>query len=385
MPRAITQSEGVYENIPGSGIWYVRYRVKGKLVRKSIGKYQAAVNYHSKVKVLIRSGEGHVPTTAKDTPKTDRQIANQALTVSGVTVSDLCDDLLTHIKERPEVYKDQRNPPDRIEAIRAEFGDRQAASIRPFEITTWLDSMKKRDSKKMKPATLNRMKAMLSAVYQLGKHGDKVKVNPARDVKQRNVGGGVIRFLTEDEETRLRATLLGQIKTKAHLSQYQEPQVRHRLCELDVALGTGMRKGEQYGLRWKDVDFDSGVITLHDTKNRESRLVYMIDDVVTALRALQKLGLNRREGRTHPAPEDAVFAIGDNKKWWAAALKDAKIENFRWHDLRHTFCSRLSQNGASLKIIQEAAGHKTIAMAARYAHMDQSSLRSAMAVLNRSI
>jgi site-specific recombinase XerD len=52
--------------------------------------------------------------------------------------------------------------------------------------------------------------------------------------------------------------------------------------------------------------------------------------------------------------------------------------------LRHTFCSRLSQNGASLKIIQEAAGHKTIAMAARYAHMDQSSLRSAMAVLNRS-
>lgn len=78
-----------------------------------------------------------------------------------------------------------------------------------------------------------------------------------------------------------------------------------------------------------------------------------------------------------------MFAIGDNKKWWAVALAEAKIYDLRWHDLRHTFCSRLAQNGASLKIIQEAAGHQTIAMAARYAHMDQTSLRAAMTVLNR--
>lgn len=86
-----------------------------------------------------------------------------------------------------------------------------------------------------------------------------------------------------------------------------------------------------------------------------------------------------------PAPVGSVFAIGDNKKWWAQALKDAKIENFRWHDLRHTFCSRLAQKGVGLKVIQEAAGHKTISMSARYAHMDQTSLRSALAVLNRSV
>jgi integrase len=54
--------------------------------------------------------------------------------------------------------------------------------------------------------------------------------------------------------------------------------VRHRICELDVALGTGMRKGEQYGLKWSDVDVDQRVITLRDTKNGEIRLVYMIDD-----------------------------------------------------------------------------------------------------------
>ena len=65
-------------------------------------------------------------------------------------------------------------------------------------------------------------------------------------------------------------------------------------------------------------------------------------------------------------------------------FKDAKIENFRRHDLRHSFCSRLAQKGIGLKVIQEAAGHKTIAMGARYAHMDQTSLRSALVLLNRS-
>ena len=212
---------------------------------------------------------------------------------------------------------------------------------------------------------------------------DKVQVNPARDVKQRRMKNGVIRWLRPEEEARLRAALLSHIETKAHLAQYQEPLVRHRLCELDVALGTGMRKGEQYGLKWSDIDFDQRTITLRDTKNGESRLIYMIDDVTAALRLLRQFGLSRRAGRNDPAPTDAVFAIGDNKKWWAQALRDAKIENFRWHDLRHTFCSRLAQRGVGLKVIQEAAGHKTIAMAARYAHMDQTSLRSALAVLNR--
>lgn len=377
MARELVPVEGVYEKVPDSGVWYVRYRLNGRLVRKAMGKRQAAIDYIRTVKVLIRTGEGHVPATAKETPKTDRQLAKAALAREGVTMSELCDDLLKHIQSRPAFYKDQRNPPARIETIRLKFGERSAASIRPYEVSDWLDSMGK------KPATLNRMKAMLSAVYQLGKHRDKVKVNPARDVKQRNVGAGVIRFLTQEEEARLRGVLIGHIETKKHLAQYQEPLVRHRLCELDVALGTGMRKGEQYGLKWKDVDLAQGVITLRDTKNGHARLVYMIDDVVTALKTLKKLKLNRREGRQHPTPEDSVFAIGDNKKWWIAALKEAEIENFRWHDLRHTFCSRLAQQGSSLKIIQEAAGHKTIAMSARYAHMDQSSLRSAMAALNR--
>jgi integrase len=177
--------------------------------------------------------------------------------------------------------------------------------VRPWEIEDWLSSVERRSTRgdgrltkkaPLKPGTLNRLKAHLSAIYQHDKLRDKVQVNPARDVKQRRMNNGVIRWLKPDEEERLRAALLNHIETKSHLSSYQERFVRHRICEIDVALGTGMRKGEQYGLKWSDVDFDQRVITLRDTKNGESRLVYMIDDVVAAFERLQELNLGRRAG-----------------------------------------------------------------------------------------
>ena len=111
----------------------------------------------------------------------------------------------------------------------------------------------------------------------------------------------------------------------------------------------------------------------------------MIESVTKALRVLKTLALERKDrasDQPNDAPDDVVFGVGDNKTWWGAALQGAKIEDLRWHDLRHTFCSRLAQAGVSLKVIQEAAGHKTIGMSARYAHLDHTTLRNAMSVLD---
>lgn len=207
-----------------------------------------------------------------------------------------------------------------------------------------------------------------------------------RDVKQAPVNNAIVRYLKPEEEARLRAVLQADVDACGPQNERRRMRLLHRIYELDIALGTGMRKGEQYGLRWGDVDFKARVITLRDTKNKSSRTVPMIDDVVTAFEQLRNLSLSRKDrsaDQPNPSPKDVVFAIGDNKKWWESALKEAQIKNFRWHDLRHTFCSRLAQAGASLKVIQEAAGHKTIAMSARYAHMDHTTLHNAMSVLNR--
>jgi integrase len=378
MAKQAAYVEGVYERIPGSGVWHARYRQDGKLVRKSFGRNRAAaIAYVEKARTLKRTGEGWVPSTAKAAPKTKTEME---LTGSTVTVGELCDDLLRYIQRKPDVYKDQKNPPFRIGLIKSQFGHRPAFTIKPHEIMDWLESLDK------KPATLNRYKATFSSVYRYGKQRSKITVNPVRDVGQQPVNNGVIRYLTPDEESRLRAVLQAAVSACGPQNGRRRKRLLHRIYELDIALGTGMRKGEQYGLRWLDVDLKTRIITLRDTKNKTSRTVPMIEDVVRAFTALKELSLERKDRAAdipNSSPEDVVFAIGDNKKWWEAALKEAKIKNFRWHDLRHTFCSRLAQAGVSLKVIQEAAGHKTISMSARYAHLDHTTLHNAMSVLNR--
>jgi integrase len=125
-----------------------------------------------------------------------------------------------------------------------------------------------------------------------------------------------------------------------------------------------MRKGEQYGLRWRDVDLKQKIITLRDTKNKSDRTVPMINDVVKAFKELRKLSLERKDraiDRPNSAPDDVVFGIGDNKKWWEAALKDAKIKDLRWHDLRHTFESHSrrcrSQNDRDVRALRSHGPH----------------------------
>ena len=77
-------------------------------------------------------------------------------------------------------------------------------------------------------------------------------------------------------------------------------------------------------------------------------------------------------------PLDRVFAIPDPRDWFEAARESVKLEDFRWHDCRHTFCSRLAMAGVPLKTIQILAGHKTIAITARYAHLAPSTLHEAV-------
>lgn len=170
-------------------------------------------------------------------------------------VSDLCDDLLKHIRSKPSVFKDQKNPPHRIGLIRKVFGDRVAVTVRPYEISDWLDSLGRA------PATVNRYKVTFSSIYRYGKQRDKVQVNPAREVSQCKLNNGVIRFLTPDEEKRIRQALQRAIEACGPQNERRKKRLHHHVYELDVALGTGMRKGEQYGLRWSDVDFDRRVIT----------------------------------------------------------------------------------------------------------------------------
>jgi integrase len=265
------------------------------------------------------------------------------------TINELCDDALRFSLRN---HRDKLNPPIRIAAIKSAFDQRRAEDITPLEITAWLESLD------VEPGTEARYKSTLSLCYREGMKNQKVTINPARLVSNRKVVSGVLRYLLKPEEDRLRAVI--------------ERRFPHHMPELVIALNTGMRKSEQYGLLWADVDFGERRIMAHNTKNGTPRTIHMNDDALMAMNELRKA-----------AKSDRVFNITENRTWWYEAIKEAKIKDFRWHDLRHTFCSRLAQAGVNLKVIQEAAGHKTIAMTSRYAHLDHTTLQNALAVLNR--
>jgi len=231
------------------------------------------------------------------------------------------------------------------------FRDRVAAEITPQEIDRKPAELA--DAGRA-PATLNCHRAQLGLTYSPAIRNGKVSVNPARLVKLRKENNARLRFLDEHEEAVLRAKIR---------ELYPEGEL-----EFDLALHTGMRCGEQYRLRWQDVDLKIGMITIPRSKHREQRYV-PIDSV--ARRALASLWLPR-DGSVyvclcHRKPEDARGR--DRRLWFEEVVEGAGIVNFRWHDLRHTFASRLVMAEADLGAVQELLGHKTIAMTVRYAHL----------------
>ena len=140
-----------------------------------------------------------------------------------------------------------------------------------------------------------------------------------------------------------------------------------------VSVYTGMRWGEQFSLEWGQVDFKRKIIRLTQTKNGSARNVPLN---AVALAALQK----QREAVSHEAGEPVFPRPGpqsDCRWWFGPALREAKITDYTWHNNRHTFCSWLAMAGVSTKEIQVLAGHKTITMAARYAHLSPEATASA--------
>lgn len=386
------QVRGVYWR-EDRNAWAARYKVNGQPVRKVFGPYpedrQAAIAWLEDVRSLKRKeGVASLPLKATDpvlTMAEKRALRDEK--ANRITLAELCDDLKVYIAEHKTQYRDQVNPPRRLDRIKADLGNHLAGGIKPREIEARLDGLTnghahKGKGKPLSDASVNRYRVTLSSVYKRGIKNEKVTENPVRNTSQRKIRNGVIRWLKPNEERAIRASIQMRVADaveEGHIG-YANRQ-RHHLCEFLVSIQTGLRAGEQYGLRWPDVDLKHRLIHVRESKNGTERYVPMLPEVVESFTTLKRIGLQRKdraEGQLNAAPADSCFALGDPKKWWKAVLQEAKVKNYRWHDNRHTFCSRLVQAGKSLKVVQELAGHRDIKMTARYAHLDQSSKLAAL-------
>jgi site-specific recombinase XerD len=97
---------------------------------------------------------------------------------------------------------------------------------------------------------VNRYKVTFSSIYRYGKQRDKVRVNPAREVSQQKLNNGVIRYLKPEEEKRLRAVLQKAVDACGPQNERRKKRLMHRIYELDIALGTGMRTMKRFSRSW---------------------------------------------------------------------------------------------------------------------------------------
>ena len=241
-------------------------------------------------------------------------------------------------------------------------------------------------------ATVLRDLFTLSSVLRRAVRAGELTENPVRRVdKPRIDRRGKVRFLDQAEESRLRDALKArdeemQNRRTAANERRQErhkellPRLTHFGDHLTPAvllsMNTGLRRGEVVKLRWGSLDLNRRLLTVEGrhAKNRQTRHAPLNDEAVSVLR-------NWREQSGTGA---RVFDVATGfQTAWKKVLKRAGISNFRWHDLRHHFASRLVQHGVPLNTVRDLLGHSSVGTSLRYAHLAPDQRREAVAKLNQ--
>ena len=221
------------------------------------------------------------------------------------------------------------------------------------------------------PSTVNRYLAALSSACTTAvKEWEWMEENPVLKVSKLQEPRGRIRYLDDNE----REVLLTACKGSSNPNLY---------TAVALALGTGARQMEVWGLSWRDIDLQRGFITLMDTKNQDPRSIPLRGHALELVKEKSKV---RRldTNRLFPSKKNPLNPF-DFRVPFVRALKEAGIEDFRWHDLRHSCASYLAMEGVPIRTIAEILGHRTLQMVQRYTHLSPEHLAEAVGNMNKTI
>jgi len=190
--------------------------------------------------------------------------------------------------------------------------------------------------------------------------------NPCKGVSFPSPNNARQRFLTQEEAARVLESLRIRSKQVAQIAT--------------MSLYGGLRLGEVLGLIWSNVDFANGIIFVQDSKNRESRPIFITEPIKQVLAELPP-----------GAPDDPLFMtkagypVQQLSKSFSITVKELRLnegisdprERVSFHTLRHSFASWAVQAGTPLYVVGKALGHRTLTMTARYSHLSPDSHRVA--------
>lgn len=344
-----TEISGFHARITPTGLitYYLFYRLNGKQVNYRLGI------------------DGQMtPAQARDLAKNKIAEVTQGVDVQAVRKHDRTktkyskfSTLQFFLEEKYAPWLKSRNPKTAEKTIKAfessfpTLMDFQLSDITAWEIEKWRN---KRLTDGVKPATTNRqintIKGCLSRAVEWG----AIDSHDLNKVKALTVDNSKVRYLSKDEETRLRNSL------KTCDTEFLEVIVL-------LALNSGMRKGELLSLEWNHINFDNKIVTV-DFQNAKSGTTRHIPLNTQAFNTLKQWQLET-DGIGFVFKDKNNAQLKDFPYVWGALLDEAKITNFRFHDLRHHFASKLVMASVDLNTVRELLGHSDLKMTLRYAHL----------------
>lgn len=332
---------GVYEKVPGSNVWWIRYAdASSRIRREKVGPKSAAIKLYQKRKTEVMQG--------KKLPETlPRRV---------ILFSEIADDARAYCEANNQGFQFDAY---RLGRLKEEFGG-CTIEIPVEDLRCWFDKQT------WENGTYNRYKSTLSLTYRLAIENGKTTSNPARLLKGKREDNGRVRFLNQFQPSKTELLyLLSHANEESRLRAVIEAKFPSHMPEFDIALHTGMRPSEQYSLIWERADLIRRLVTIPRSKNGNTRHIPLNS---VALAAFQEL-FNRSAGNGRVFVNIHGEPLRGYKHWFGPAVLEAGVRGFTWYCLRHTFASRLAMAGVDIRTIAELMGHKRIQMTMRYAHL----------------
>ena len=258
-----------------------------------------------------------------------------------------------------------------------------------------IDAWRLMRQKEVKNTTINKNIIALGAALDWGVEHGYFSANPLEKIKSLDERDSktIVRYLTDDERSRLMLALdERENKMRKKLSKNCDNVEEggnvfadHLKPMVIVALNTGIRRGNLFTLKWRDIDFNSRTLALEGDVTKNGRIHRVPLNRATREALASWCKQSERTGEddlVFPSEKDPSKSFTDLKKAWATLLKNAGIEKFRWHDMRHDFASKLVMRGVALNTVRELLGHADLKMTLRYAHLAPGVTMEAVEILD---
>ncbi|MRJ44957.1 site-specific integrase [Idiomarina loihiensis] len=373
-----TEIRGFHARIHASGNihYYLYYKTHGREGNFKIGSHGQLTPSEAREIAKVKSGElargiDIQKSRLDERQETERQRANQ---------------LGKYLAEHYKPWLEARNAKTAnriIQTIQSGFADflkTPLSEITARKVEQWRNQKVKAQ---MGKATVNHYVNSLKGAMSRAVEWDLIPSHDLKKVKTLKVESTRLRYLSPDEEESLLSTLRERDeRLKAARDQASEfRRVRNYPTQPDLreqkysdhlepivllAMNTGMRRGEIFQLQWSNIDFYSKTLTVEagNAKSGKSRIIPLNDNAFHVLENWKPI--SQSQYVFHGKDKDPLTDI---KKGFLKVLEEAEIKEFRFHDLRHHFASKLVMRGVDLNTVRELLGHADIKMTLRYAHL----------------